>query len=51
MALNDLNSVINQTGYAFDYTLIDESQDFTASFFELCSKVTRHTVYMAGDIF
>jgi len=51
MALNDLNSVINQTGYAFDYTLIDESQDFPASFFELCSKVTRHTVYIAGDIF
>ncbi len=32
-------------------TDIDESQDFPASFFELCSKVTRHTVYIAGDIF
>ncbi|HHJ5064787.1 TPA: DEAD/DEAH box helicase [Enterococcus hirae] len=35
----------------YDYLLIDESQDFSDSFFELCSLVTRHTVYLAGDIF
>ncbi|MFD2334382.1 DEAD/DEAH box helicase [Cohnella sp. GCM10020058] len=35
----------------FDYILIDESQDFDDSFFELCEKVTRKTVYVAGDIF
>jgi superfamily I DNA and RNA helicase len=35
----------------FDYLLIDESQDFTESFFQLCQLVTRHTVYIAGDIF
>lgn len=35
----------------FDYILIDESQDFTESFFELCEKVTKNTVYIAGDIF
>ncbi len=35
----------------FDYVLIDESQDFTESFFQLCEKVTRKCVYVAGDIF
>lgn len=35
----------------FDYVLIDESQDFPQSFFELCEIVTRHVVYIAGDIF
>lgn len=35
----------------FDYILIDESQDFTESFFKLCEKVTKNTVYIAGDIF
>ena len=37
--------------YAFDYILIDESQDFTDSFFELCKKVTSTKTYIAGDIF
>jgi superfamily I DNA and RNA helicase len=35
----------------FDYILIDESQDFTESFFKLCEKATKNTVYIAGDIF
>lgn len=35
----------------FDYVLIDESQDFPQSFFQLCELVTKHTVYIAGDIF
>lgn len=35
----------------FDYVLIDESQDFQISFFELCELVTSKTVYIAGDIF
>lgn len=35
----------------FDYILIDESQDFTEEFFQLCEMVTRKTVYIAGDIF
>lgn len=37
--------------FAFDYMFVDESQDFPDSFFALCSAVTRHTVYIAGDIF
>lgn len=35
----------------FDYILIDESQDFPESFVDLCRKVTRNTIYVAGDIF
>ncbi|HGA0700391.1 TPA: DEAD/DEAH box helicase [Bacillus cereus] len=35
----------------FDYMLIDEGQDFTEEFFKLCSLVTRHRVFIAGDIF
>ena len=35
----------------FDYMLIDESQDFPESFFELCEMVTRKSIYVAGDIF
>ena len=42
---------LNEFGYAFDYTLIDESQDFPESFFELCEMVTKESVYIAGDIF
>lgn len=35
----------------FDYILIDESQDFTEEFFELCEMVSRKAIYIAGDIF
>lgn len=42
---------LNEFGYAFDYMLIDESQDFPESFFELCEIVTKESVYIAGDIF
>lgn len=35
----------------FDYILIDESQDFSESFFQLCEKVAKQCVYVAGDIF
>ncbi|MCI9978429.1 DEAD/DEAH box helicase [Clostridioides difficile] len=35
----------------FDYMLIDEGQDFTESFIELCSLATKNQVFVAGDIF
>lgn len=47
--LTDLN--LEELGYAFDYMLIDESQDFPESFFELCEMVTKQAIYVAGDIF
>jgi superfamily I DNA and RNA helicase len=37
--------------FAFDYILIDEKQDFPDVFFELCEKITKKNVYIAGDIF
>lgn len=49
-ALRQLNE-IKDFQPCFDYILIDESQDFTDGFFDLCKKVTRHCLYIAGDIF
>lgn len=49
-ALQKLNEITNFEP-CFDYILIDESQDFTDSFFELCKKVTKNCLYIAGDIF
>ena len=49
-ALQKLNE-INNFEACFDYILIDESQDFTDAFFELCKKVTKNCLYIAGDIF
>lgn len=37
--------------FAFDYILIDERQDFPNVFFELCDKIAKNKVYIAGDIF
>ncbi len=37
--------------YAFDYMLIDESQDFPESFFVLCELATKNSLFIAGDIF
>lgn len=49
-ALKEINEIENFK-YAFDYILIDEKQDFPEVFFELCEKITKHKVYVAGDIF
>lgn len=37
--------------YAFDYILIDESQDFPKEFIELCTLIAKEKVFVAGDIF
>jgi len=52
-AVKYINSIKNNDDfdYAFDYVLIDERQDFPKEFFELCEKVTKKQVYIAGDIF
>lgn len=34
-----------------DYMIVDESQDFGDNFINLCDKVTRFKVIMAGDVF
>lgn len=50
-AINFLSNIKEDIHPMFDYVLIDESQDFQESFFELCELVTSKTVYVAGDIF
>src|SRR3990167_713468 len=37
--------------HVFDYMLVDESQDFPESFFELCEIATKNSLFIAGDIF
>lgn len=34
-----------------DYILVDESQDFPEIFFDVCKKIVRQKVYLAGDVF
>lgn len=52
IAINSIkNNPENSNKFAFDYVLIDESQDFDEKFFELCDLVTNKAVYIAGDIF
>lgn len=41
----------NDNKYAFDYMLINESQDFNEKFFLLCERVTRNQIYVTGDMF
>jgi len=53
-ACDDALDILKKTEdhkFAFDYILIDESQDFPESFFDLCQEVTQNVVYIAGDIF
>lgn len=35
----------------FDFILVDESQDFPDVFFEVCKKIVKQKVYLAGDVF
>ncbi|HCZ9302031.1 TPA: DEAD/DEAH box helicase, partial [Vibrio alginolyticus] len=53
IALEQIKSfgLVESKGYAFDYILLDESQDFPDSFIELCQLVTKKNIYVAGDIF
>lgn len=50
IALNELRSQGNIKP-AFDYIIVDESQDFDQNFEELCKAVTSKQVFMAGDVF
>ena len=43
--------IANKFEPCFDFIFIDESQDFSKSFFDLCTLVTKEKVYIAGDIF
>lgn len=51
-AYERLNSIPKQSfSQVFTYMFIDESQDFTESFFKLCELVTEKNIFIAGDIF
>jgi len=50
MAIAELKKIKNFEK-CFDYIFIDESQDFTSSFFTMCQMVTRKKLYIAGDVF
>lgn len=50
--LNELNKLPSRSFEpCLDYILVDESQDFPEVFFEVCKKVVRQKVYLAGDVF
>lgn len=52
LALVEINKIPeDEFEYAFDYILVDERQDFPDIFFELCEKITKEKIYVAGDIF
>lgn len=54
MALTEMESIfgsLDNIPKLFDYILIDESQDFSESFFKLCEVVTSESIIMAGDTF
>lgn len=54
LAVEKIKDILKEKGTiqkCFDFILIDESQDFPKSFFELCELVTNVKVYAAGDIF
>ncbi|HCX2603548.1 TPA: DEAD/DEAH box helicase [Staphylococcus aureus] len=49
-ALSEISKIENFKP-CFDYILVDEAQDFTDSFFELCELVSSKQVIIASDIF
>lgn len=50
-AIADIKAIEIEFKPAFDYIFIDESQDFAASFIELCELVTAKKIFVAGDVF
>lgn len=41
----------NSKKFAFDYIFIDESQDFSVSFIDLCEMITKKRIFVVGDVF
>lgn len=55
-AIDSINSIRKKNPeykqkYAYTFLFIDESQDFSKSFFDLCEMVTEKNLFVAGDIF
>lgn len=49
--IDAIKSSREERKYIFDYVFIDESQDFSNSFMELCELVTAKKLFVAGDVF
>jgi superfamily I DNA and RNA helicase len=49
--ITDIKALSGDRKTIFDYVFVDESQDFTPSFIELCELVTAKKVFVAGDVF
>lgn len=50
-AIKDIKAIAGDKKNIFDYVFIDESQDFSESFVDLCDLVTSKKVFVAGDVF
>lgn len=50
-AIEDIKAIRGEERPVFDYVFIDESQDFSDGFVELCELVTAKKIFVAGDVF
>lgn len=50
-AIEDIKLIEGGSKKIFDYIFIDESQDFSDSFIDLCELVTEKKIFIAGDVF
>lgn len=51
-AIEEIKSIpSSEFEFIFDYVFIDESQDFSESFIDLCDLVTEKKLFVAGDVF
>jgi len=50
-AINEIKAIKGEERPIFDYVFIDESQDFSDSFINLCELVTAKKLFVAGDVF
>lgn len=52
-AIKDITEKTNkgEEAHLFDFIFIDESQDFSDSFIDLCDLVTSKKIFIAGDVF
>jgi len=50
-AAAEIRALPGDREFAFDYVFIDESQDFSESFIDLCELVTEKKLFVAGDVF
>jgi len=51
LAVEEVKAIPQESRRVFDYVFIDESQDFSPSFIELCELVTLKKLFVAGDVF